>query len=106
MAHIWTVPAMDYDVSSGGKTNVVTTVHWRCTKTVGDNTGLSYGSIGLAAPSGSFVEWDDITESTAVGWAKAALGSDEVTAIEARVDAQIAEEANPTTGEGVPWSSS
>tara|TARA_B100000424_G_scaffold271350_1_gene273712 strand:+ start:1761 stop:2081 length:321 start_codon:yes stop_codon:yes gene_type:complete len=106
MAHAWTVGGMDYDVSSGGKTNVVTTVHWRCSKTDGDHSGSSYGSVGLAAPSGSFVEWADITEATAVGWAKAALGADEVTGIEAGVDAQIAEEANPTTGEGVPWSSS
>ena len=59
--------------------------------------------MGLEAPSGSFVAWADVTESTAVGWAKAALGDDQVAATEAAIDAQIAEEANPTTGEGVPW---
>tara|TARA_A100001515_G_scaffold95747_1_gene76831 strand:+ start:1264 stop:1548 length:285 start_codon:yes stop_codon:yes gene_type:complete len=94
---------MDYDVSSGGKTNVVTTVHWRCTKADGDHTGSSYGSVGLEAPGESFVEWDDITEATAIGWAKAAIGADEVTAIEAAIDAQIAEKATPTTGSGVSW---
>ncbi len=103
MAHTWTVATMDYDVSSGGKTNVVTTVHWRCTKADGDHTGSSYGSVGLEAPGESFVEWDDITEATAIGWAKAAIGADEVTAIEAAIDAQIAEKATPTTGSGVSW---
>tara|TARA_B100001063_G_scaffold243651_1_gene274756 strand:+ start:1201 stop:1512 length:312 start_codon:yes stop_codon:yes gene_type:complete len=103
MAHTWTVSAMDYTISQDGKTNVVNTVHWRCSKTVGDNSGSSYGTVGLEAPSGSFVEWADITEATAVGWAKAALGDDQVAATEAAIDAQIAEEANPTTGEGVPW---
>ncbi len=104
MAHTWTIATMDYDVSSGGKTNVVTVVHWRCSKVDGDHSGSSYGTVGLGAPGGSFVEWADITEATAVGWAKAALGADEVSAIEAAIDAQIAEKANPTKGKGVPWS--
>tara|TARA_R100001460_G_scaffold33712_7_gene65894 strand:+ start:775 stop:1095 length:321 start_codon:yes stop_codon:yes gene_type:complete len=106
MAHTWTIADMDYVISSGGKTNVVTQVHWRCAKTVGDHTGSQYGSVGLAAVGDTFVEWADITEAIAIGWAKSALGADEVSAIEAGIDAQIAEEANPTTGEGVPWSSS
>ena len=99
----WTVSAMDYTVSQDGHTNVVNTVHWRCSKTDGDNSGSSYGTVGLEPPGESFVEWDDITEDIAVGWAKAALGDDQVAAIEAAIDAQIAEEANPTRGEGVPW---
>ena len=99
----WTVSAMDYTVSQDGHTNVVNTVHWRVSKTDGDNSGSSYGTVGLEAPSGSFVEWADITEATAVGWAKAALGDEQVSSIEAAIDAQIAEEANPTAGEGVPW---
>ena len=103
MAHTWTIAAMDYDVSSGGKTNVVTQLHWRCTKTDGDHTGSSYGSVGLESPGESFVEWADITEETAIGWAKAAIGTDQVTAIEAAIDAQIAESKTPTTGSGVSW---
>ena len=103
MAHTWTVSAMDYDVTQGDNSNVVTCVHWRCSKTDGDHSGSSYGTVGLEAPSGAFVEWDDITEATAIGWAKAALGDEQVTAIEAAIDAQIAEKAAPTTGTGVSW---
>mgnify|MGYP003136602549 CR=1 FL=1 len=103
MAHTWTIAAMDYDVSSGGKTNVVTTVHWRCSKVDGDNSGSSYGSVGLGAVGDSFIEWADITEATAVGWAKAALGNDAVVATEAAIDAQIAELVSPTTGTGISW---
>ena len=103
MAHTWTVSAMDYTISQDGKTNVVNTIHWRCSKTVGENSGSSYGTVGLEAPSGSFVEWADVTEATAVGWAKAALGDDEVAAVEAAIDAEIAELATPTTGTGVSW---
>jgi len=103
MAHTWTVGEMDYTISQGGHTNVVNTVHWRCSKTVGENSGSSYGTVGLEAPSGSFVEWADITEATAVGWAKAALGDNQVAATEAAIDAQIAELATPTFGTGVSW---
>ena len=99
----WTVSAMDYTVSQDGHTNVVNTVHWRVSKTDGDNSGSSYGTVGLEAPSGTFVEWDDITETTAVGWAKAALGNEQVAATEAAIDAQIAEQATPTSGTGVSW---
>ena len=103
MAHTWTISTMDYEVSSGGRANVVTQVHWRCTKVDGDHTGSRYGAVGLEAPGESFVEWADITEATAIGWAKAAISADEVTAIEASIDAQIAEKAAPTTGSGVSW---
>jgi hypothetical protein len=99
----WTVSAMDYTVSQDGHTNVVNTVHWRVSKTDGDNSGSSYGTVGLEAPGESFVEWADITEATAVGWAKTALGDEQVSSIEAAIDAQIAEQATPTNGTGVSW---
>ena len=99
----WTVSAMDYTVSQDGLANVVTTVHWRVSKEDGDNSGSSYGTVGLEPPGESFVEWADITEDMAVGWAKAALGDEQVAATEAAIDAQIAEKANPTHGTGVSW---
>ena len=99
----WTVSAMDYTVSQDGHTNVVNTVHWRVSKEDGDHSGSSYGTVGLEAPGESFVEWDDITETTAVGWAKAALGDEQVSSIEAAIDAQIAELVTPTSGTGVSW---
>ena len=99
----WTVSAMDYTVSQDGHTNVVNTVHWRVSKEDGDNSGSSYGTVGLEPPGESFVEWDDITETTAVGWAKAALGDEQVSSIESAIDAQIAELVTPTSGTGVSW---
>jgi hypothetical protein len=102
MSHTWKVAALDYAVSQDGNTNVVHTVHWRVEKTEGEHTGSSYGTVGLEAPSETFVEWADITAETAVGWAKSALG-DEVAEIEAYVDAQLAEAAAPTNGVGLPW---
>ena len=44
-----------------------------------------------------------VTKDNAIAWAKAAIGSDEVTAIETRIAAQITESKTPTTTSGVPW---
>ena len=70
----------------------------------GDHTGSAYGSIGLAeADSGSFTAYADITKANAIAWAKAALGTDEVTAIETSIANQITESKTPTVSSGVPW---
>ena len=103
MSHVWTVAALDYTVSSGGKTNVVGTVHWRATKTQGDDVAEVYGSVGLADPGDTFIEWANITEANAIAWAKEALGSEEVTRLEASLDAQLTEKVTPTVGSGQPW---
>jgi hypothetical protein len=51
----------------------------------------------------SFTAYDDVTEANAIAWAKAALGSDEVTRLEEDVAAQITLSKTPVTGTGVPW---
>ena len=108
MAVTWSVDSLDSTKTVGSLSDVVTTVHWTASdsETVGDNTytGSSYGSVGLAeADSSSFTAYSDIKESDAIEWAKAAIGADEVTAIETGVTAQITEAKTPTTTSGVPW---
>ena len=97
----------------GSLSDVVTTIHWTASdsETVGsgdsavNHTGSSYGAVGLAeADSGSFTAYASITKDNAVAWAKAALGSDEVTRIETSIAAQIAESKTPTRFTGTPWS--
>ena len=105
MAVTWNVVALDATKTVGRLSDVVTTVHWTASDADGDHAGSSYGSIGLAeADSSSFTAYADIKESDAVAWAKAALGADEVTAIETGIAAQITESKTPTTTTGVPWS--
>jgi len=105
MAVTWNVVSLDATKTVGSLSDVVTTVHWTASDADGDHTGSSYGSIGLAeADSGSFTAYTDITKDNAVAWAKAALGSDEVTRIETSIAAQITESKTPTTSTGVPWS--
>ena len=104
MAVTWTISNMDRDIKQGDKADVVTTIHWRASETDSDGTsGSSYGSVGVTLGSGAFVAYADITEANAIQWAKDALGTDEVTAIEASIASQIAEAKTPTTANGVSW---
>jgi D-serine dehydratase len=104
MAVTWTVSSMDRAIKLDGKDDVVTTIHWRASETDSDgNSGSSYGSVSVTLGSQSFIAYKDIKESDAISWAKAALGSDEVTAIEASIASQIAEAKTPTTASGVSW---
>ena len=104
MAVTWNVVSLDATKTVGSLSDVVTTVHWTASDADGEHSGSSYGSVGLAeADSGSFTAYADITKDNAVAWAKAALGADEVTAVEASIAAQITESKTPTTASGVPW---
>ena len=105
MAVTWNVVPLDAPKTVGSLSDVVTTVHWTANDADGEHTGSSYGSVGLAeADSGSFTAYASITKDNAIAWAKAALGSDEVTRIEASIAAQITESKTPTRFTGTPWS--
>ena len=104
MAVTWKVVSLDATKTVGSLSDVVTNVHWIASDTDGDHVGSSYGSVGLAAAdSKSFTAYKDIKETDAIAWVKAALGSDEVTAIETAIAAQITESKTPTVTAGVPW---
>jgi len=108
----WTVSSLDYVVSKDGLNNVATAVHWRCTgKDADGNVGSSYGSKALPEPSADgFMPWEKITEETVLGWLMADMATNkmddmptEQESVEAAVQAQIDEKANPTRGTGTPW---
>ena len=112
MAVTWTVSTLDTQVTDGSLSDVVQTIHWRAqdSETVGTGDsavvhyGSSYGSISIAAPDpSSFIPYADITETNAITWAKATLGSDTVTNIESGIAGQITESKTPTRKSGVPW---
>ncbi len=100
----WQIDTAEYLVASGDRSNVITTVHWRVTKTVGEHSAGSYGSIGLGAPGDTFIAWADLTEANVLAWVQAELGEETIAAMEASLDGEIAEQTAPTTGSGVPWS--
>ena len=112
MAVVWNVVALDRAPTEGSLADVIKTVHWTAadSETVGSgddavtHTGSSFGSDGLgAADASDFTAYASVTKDNAVAWAKAALGSDQVTSIETGIAAQITESKTPTSKTGVPW---
>ena len=112
MAVVWKVATLDRTPTEGSLSDVIRSVHWTASdsETVGSgdsavtHAGHSYGVISLkAADSEDFKAYASVTEANAIDWAKAAIGSDEVTAIETSIAAQITESKTPTSKTGVPW---
>jgi len=107
MAITWKAVQLDRQLKDGDKSDVVKTVHWEAidSEVDGENTynGRVFGSVGLDAPGDSFTLYSEITEEQAVGWAKSALGDEQVEETEKLVENQINQQKTPTTGKGVPW---
>lgn len=103
MAVTWTISSMDRDITQGSNENIITQIHWTASDGDADgNTGSSYGSVGVTLV-GTPKAYADITEADAIQWAKDALGSDQVTAIEDSIANQISLMKNPITASGVPF---
>ncbi len=88
---------VNLDRSTDG--DVVTVIHWTCTKADGEAVGSSYGSVGVEVGD-TVIPFADLTEAVVVEWVKEKL---DLVALEANLDAQIAEQKNPTKASGTPW---
>tara|TARA_B100000212_G_scaffold332173_1_gene300126 strand:- start:915 stop:1253 length:339 start_codon:yes stop_codon:yes gene_type:complete len=105
----WGIVAMDSAPTEGSLNDVVKTIHWNATgtETVGSDTytSYSYGAIGIgAADASDFTAFASITKDNAVAWAKAALGTDEVTSIENGLENKITEQKTPSIeAKPLPW---
>ena len=111
MAVTWNVVSYDGEKTVGSLSDVVVTVHWTASdsETVGSgdsavvHSGYRYGAVRLAdADSSSFIALGSVTKDNLIEWAKAAIGSDEVTAIETKIAEEITESKTPTRFSGVP----
>ena len=105
----WNVTQLDCYPELDGKTDVVFTAHWNVTanETVGEETytGYVYGSIGLTLdPEEPYTEYANLTKDQVIGWVKAAMGEETVTATEANVLQQIEDQKNPkVVSPALPW---
>ena len=106
IGYTWDVSTVDTYPTKDSKSDVVYNVHWRLTATDDTNkdsdgnnwTATSYGSQGVnTSDLSSFIAFADLKASDVQGWVEAALGADEVTALKAGLDAQIAELITPTS---------
>ena len=84
--------------SDGG----VVVAHWRVNKASGENVATSYGTVSFTPDSSAegYVAFDALTEATVIGWVQEALDTE---ALEASLDADLAEQATPSIIVGTPW---
>ena len=106
IGYTWDCKTCDTHPSKSGKSNVVWNVHWRLKATDNSNndsdgnpqTVECHGSQSLdISDLSSFTNWSSLTNADVQGWGEAALGSDTVTTMKAKLDAQIAERLTPTS---------
>ena len=100
IAYTWNCTTVDTYPTKSDQTDVIFNVHWRLNgvdDTEDENVGDSYGVVSLDTEDlSTFTAFADITEADVIGWVEAALGEDQVTALKASIDAQIAEKITPT----------
>lgn len=102
MAVIWNITNVEYNTNSD---KGVVHAAWKASETDGDHTGTVSGmeSYTPDASAAGYTAYDSLTEANIVAWVKATLGSSEVTAVEAKVAAQITKSKTPPTAWGVPF---
>ena len=94
----WTISTLERDTADGG----VTVAHWRVSEVDGDYSASSYGTVGFTpdASADGFIAYGVLVKDTVLGWVWEQLDKD---TIEASLIANINEQKNPTTADGVPW---
>ena len=109
ISYEWNVSTVDTYPTKNSKSDVVHNVHWRLKATDDTNketvdgvevniTSEVYGSQSVdTSDLSSFKAFADLAASDVQGWVEAALGADEVTAMKASLDANIAAKITPTS---------
>ena len=94
----WTIATLERELSDGG----VVVAHWRVSEVDGEFSASAYGTCSFTYDSTdpSFVPYDNLTEEVVLGWV---WGKVDQAATEAALAANIADQKNPTTADGVPW---
>lgn len=79
--------------------DIVTTVHYSAVKQDGELTASTYGTVGLEAGD-TVIPFASLTEATVKTWLSDKL---DLVAMEANLDAQLAELKAPKVATGLPW---
>ena len=109
----WTIQRLSYEIGpdSEGHSDVVNSVDWLLTASDGEDPpheALWSGVAKVAWEEGDdWIAYGDLVESDVVGWVESSLGDEQIEALQASFDAQIAEEITPTKeqmrGDELPW---
>jgi hypothetical protein len=79
--------------------DIVTTVHWTAIKQDGEFTASTYGSVGVEVGD-TVIPFASLTEEVVKTWLAEKL---DLVAMEASLDAQLADQKAPKVASGLPW---
>jgi hypothetical protein len=79
--------------------DIVTTVHYSAVKRDGKFTASCYGTVGVEV-SDTVIPFASLTEATVKTWLADKL---DLVAMEASLDAQLADQKAPKVASGLPW---
>ena len=99
----WEINTLERDLSDGYVTKVIYRVIGLSDS---EEKARRTGQIEFTKPESlpsDFIAYDSLNSSTVLGWVTTALGSDQVTAIETGLEAEVTKVITPTTATGVPW---
>jgi hypothetical protein len=106
ISYEWDVNTVDVYPTDGDYTDVIYNVHWRlnATDTQVDAEGNPYTAsvygtqvLDTSDLSG-FIDFDNVTSSAEVqGWVESAMGEEQVQSLKDNLDANIADQINPTS---------
>ena len=110
VVYTWVFEALTVELGpdADDHTDIVYSINWRYIADDGlDHNAQAFGTVSVKPwqTGEPWIPYADIQESDVEGWTQEALGEDELAAITARLDAQIAEQATPTheTYYTMPW---
>jgi len=103
----YSISQTDFVLSEDRLTNVINVIHWRVNaeQTEGNNTFYAtiYGTQSVTFDPDNFTDYSDVTEADCIAWVKAAMGEEQVTALETGLKSNIDLQIKPTNGSGTPW---
>jgi len=105
ISYQWNVNTVDVYPSEEGHSNVIYNVHWvlNATDTEVDAEGNPYVASVYGTQSldtsdlSNFTDFDSVTSSQVQGWVEAAMGAEAVQGLKDGLDANIADQKNPTS---------
>ena len=94
----WNVNTVDIHPHEEAHDDVIYNVHWSVSKVDGEYVASSYGTQTIdTSDLSNFTAFADVTADMVKGWVIDAMGEEKVANLEASLDAQIAEQKNPTS---------
>lgn len=98
LTYSWDFPAFDCYPTQDGYTDVVFTVHWRYNAADEDgHTAVVYSMQAVSYKEGDpFVPFADLTPEIVTGWVEAAMGPEQVAALQANLAEQIEQQIHPS----------